>query len=329
MPHRKPLMRVLLLILVAVSLLAILEFFRAPKKSLLWYWGLDAGHWPLFGVFALVVLGILRVFSERSRIPRLGQYGLAFVVTAGFAFLTEALQYFGPRDADLGDLVRGVSGALAFLLLRLTFDRSGLQAIPARRTLLRPLLVLVVIGLFWASCGPLIRLVGAYSEREKAFPQLCNFQESWEDPFRGTLDAELTIVGPPEGWSGESEDDRVGRITFRPPATFSVFFLDEVHPDWSGYDRLCFVAFTELDAPVELVLRLNDREHDKTFNDRFHRSLIIHPGINYICVELEDVRNAPRGRQMDMTRLYTLALFAVKPEKEFSVYIDSFRLEKR
>jgi hypothetical protein len=324
---RRSWIKLLLLILAAASLLAFLEFFKAPEKGFLWIWALDAGHWPLFGVFALVVLGIVGVLTGGSRIPRLAQYALAFVVTGGFCVLTEVVQYFGPRDADFGDLARGLSGALAFLLLRLTFDHDGLRAVALGRNPLRIALVLAAIGLFWVSCGPLFKLARAYSMRAEAFPQLCNFQSSWEDPFHGTRDAELAIIGPPDEWSGESEDNLVGRITFL-PATFPAFFLQEVVPDWSEYDRLCFVVFTKLEAPVELILRLNDQRHDNAFDDRFNRSLIIHPGINHICVELDEVREAPKGREMNLSQMHNLALFTVNPEEEFSVYVDSFRLEK-
>jgi len=56
-------------------------------------------------------------------------------------------------------------------------------------------------------------------------------------------------------------------------------------------------------------------------------SIQVEPGTNEIVVLLAEVQAGPKAREMDMARIRNLVLFAVRPTKAFSVYIDSFRLE--
>jgi hypothetical protein len=316
--------RAVLLILVAASLFAVLEFFHPPENTLLWRSAIDAGHVPLFGFFSLVALGAVRLFTRSRNLHPLVPYALSFVISAAFCVLTEFLQYFGPRDADFGDLGRGLIGGLAFLLLALAFDREVFSA-TSRRIRVRTMLVVASMVLLGAGFASFASLGRAYTKRSEAFPRICEFGASWEASFYGVKDAELTVTALPEEWR-EDSDDRAGRLTFH-PATYPGFHIDEMHPDWRGYDRFCLDVYSEQKAPLELVVRLHDIHHDKSYFDRFNRSVIIMPGSNQICVPLAEIREAPRGREMDMRQMKSVAVFEVNRDSTFSVYLDAIRLE--
>ena len=123
-----PRTRGLALVLVAVSLMAFLQFFEGPRGNLLWRSAMDAGHVPLFGVFSLVTLGLIRIIIGGRKAPPLLPYVLAFLITGGVAALMEVLQFYGPRDADPVDLARSLAGASSFLGLALAFDKESLGA---------------------------------------------------------------------------------------------------------------------------------------------------------------------------------------------------------
>lgn len=310
-------MKIALLILGAVLLLGFLEVFRPPDNTLIWESALDAGHVPLFGVIALIVLALVRMMSvRRGMTPYLIAFALTFLLAAGI----EALQIVGPRDADVVDLARGTAGILSFLAVAMSLDRD-LKIRGARRAaLVAGALTLVAVGL--ASFAWMIR---DYRQRAAAFPSICSFDASWETVFRGALRADLAVTDLPPPWS-DGSGNRVGRITFL-TAVYTGFHVSEVQPDWRGYRSLCFEVYSGLNGPVDLVLRVHDAYHDNRVSDRFNRALTVEPGRNAYRIGLEEIRRGPSDRDLDLSRVRGFALFAVRPDTVFQLYLDGFRLE--
>jgi VanZ family protein len=304
-----------------VSLLAFLQFFRPPEDTLLWISFLDAGHVPLFGVFAVVVLALF----PRGAHP-LRRYVVAFGVTAVVALLVEVSQYFTPRDADIVDWIRGLAGTLAFLLVALVFDGKALRALPGRRGRLRGVLVAAAAAILAAAFASFAGLSIAYLERGRSFPRICDFESAWESTFYKTAyGAELTVVPPPPGWE-QAHGHRVGRLTFL-YGKYPGFHLREMAPDWRGYDRLCLDIYSENRSARTLELGVRDRRPYDDYTDQFNRTLTIHPGLNAVCIPLSEIRTGPKDRVMDMSRMARLTLFAVRPDTAFTVYLDGIRLE--
>jgi len=319
-------LRAILLVLLAVALLAFLQFFRSPGVNLLWLSFMDAGHVPLFGVFALVMLGLVRVFTRNRKVHPLLPYAWAFVLTGAVSALTEVLQYFTPRDADVVDLARSVAGAAVFLLVILLFDRSALPVDPRRRGRVRLGILAAIAVLLAASLASVTRLARAYVERARAFPRICEFQSSWEKEFYDAKGADLTVTSMPVRWR-TVEGNRVARVSFR-PGKYPGFHIHEMCSDWRGYDRFCLDVYSESAAPRELILRLHDQWHDEGYEDRFNREVTIRPGKNSICIPLAEIRTAPEGRAMDLSHMEGFALFADHPDTAFTIYLDAIRLER-
>jgi hypothetical protein len=138
-------------------------------------------------------------------------------------------------------------------------------------------------------------------------------------------DAELERMPPPAAWA-RPPGGLVGHLTFS-PGKYPGLAIVEPAPDWSGYDRLVFEAYSERADPVQLVLRIHDIHHNNAFRDRYNHPVTIAPGRNRVVIPLADVRAAPEGREMDLTAIRGLALFALSPPVPFSLYLDAFRLE--
>jgi hypothetical protein len=175
----------------------------------------------------------------------------------------------------------------------------------------------VALILLIAAFIPGTLVARAYFERAAAFPALCDFAGAWETNFITTSHARLEYTSLP-GASGEAVS--AGHITFE-PARFSTFKLVEPYPDWAGYQGLRLVARSELDHPIDLVLRIHDRHHDGRYSDRFNRSLTFLPGTNEFVIPLAEIRSAPEGREMDLSAIRRLSLFAVAPKESFSLYL--------
>jgi hypothetical protein len=95
--------RVALFLGIAAGLMALVILVQTPDRGILWSAAFDAGHAPLFGLFALVILGALSAgggpTGGRTGLPRTRDYILAFAVTVAFGGLSEILQGLGSRDA--------------------------------------------------------------------------------------------------------------------------------------------------------------------------------------------------------------------------------------
>ncbi|UCE03701.1 MAG: hypothetical protein JSW67_05815 [Candidatus Latescibacterota bacterium] len=303
---------------VIALLLAMLELLRPPEVNMFWTAFFDAGHVPLFGILSLALLRLS--FALWPQLHRILHYALAFVAAMSVGVAVEALQFFGPRDAELSDIVRNACGSAAMLLAACAHD-PVLQLRRRRRALALALAVVV----FLAPCVPVVSIALAYRARDAAFPRLADFESRWELRFVRAYQAQLERTTPPAGWARPAAT-RVGRVTFL-RARYPGLALVEPAPDWSAYDRLVFAAYSGLQTPVQLVVRIHDIHHDNRYSDRFNRTISIAPGANRIVVPLADVRAAPRGREMDLTRIRQLAIFAVQPPEPFSLYFDDFRLE--
>ena len=83
------------------------------------------------------------------------------------------------------------------------------------------------------------------------------------------------------------------------------------------------------DRPLELSLRIHDVRHDQEYSDRFNwRITLPAQSRETIRVPLAAVRNAPRGRQMDLEHIAGLLLFRTGPERADVVYVTRITLEK-
>ena len=310
---------------IAAGVLIASILLRGPGRTLLAAAAWDAGHVPLFALFAVAVLGVSRSVDRGRVWPRSRHYLLALLVTIVAGGAVEALQALGARDASLGDLARDAAGGAAALLLAWARDLRAAGGSQRKRAHPGPavLLALVLLGV---GLAPLAVTALAYVQRDAAFPVICDFEARWEERFIIGRDAELDREEPPNGWPG-ARGDRAARLTFL-PAKYPALLVREPYPDWTGYDRLVFGVYSELEGEIELALRIHDAAHENDYHDRFNRMLAIPPGASRIEIALEEVRHAPREREMDLARIRNLALFAIEPSDSFSVFLDGFRLER-
>ena len=89
------------------------------------------------------------------------------------------------------------------------------------------------------------------------------------------------------------------------------------------------MLFNPGQEPLTLTLRINDLAHDRgdnAYGDRFNTRLVLDPGANTFAINLDDVRNAPASRHMDMANVRRLGLFAVRLPAPRTVYLSDLRL---
>ena len=295
-----------------------LALSRPPQGSVWWAAVYGLGHAPLFGIVALCArVGAGALSGDRLSVP--AQYGLAFLVTAALSGLSEAAQIGSEnRDADLGDALRDVLGGAACLLVAAGFEgvwRSGAA---------RAALVLAGISVMGAILAPLGPLAWSYSMRKASLPVIADYTSQWQQPLMRALRVDLAPIVAPETFTGRS-GETVARVRFRQAAWPGVDVV-EPWPDWRGYSSLRFQVYAEQPAPKQLVLRIDDEQHDGTHRDRFNRSFDIHAGVNDIVVPLADIRRAPKGRELDLSRVDRVLLFSRRPEAAYELLIGPMTL---
>jgi len=315
-------MRRVLWLCAAAGMIAVQVLAPGPSQSLFWSALFNVGHAPLYGLVALVILRLLLWDGDRRGITRIKFYLLALVLTVVAGVLAELLQKLNHGDPEVEDVVRDAVGAAAFLLAFGAFDR---RLIERRIAISRGIMIALAAALLAASSFPLAAISADLLRRDRAFPRICAFEASWESAFVFAQEADMQRIPPPDGWRPRPAD-RVARIAFR-PGDYPGLVVRKPHPNWTGFKELVFDVYSELPQPVDLVLSIHDIGHDHDYWDRFNRELTIEPGPHRLSIPLRDIQMAPRGRQLDLSRICGLVLFADHPREPFVLYFADFHLE--
>ena len=317
--------KVFLLLAAIAAALTFLMSAQMPNYNQLWRELTNSGHAILFGSVAVVVL-MLSWQLLRGRVPRLRwHYFIAFFVTAFMGGAVEIIQIYTPRDADPYDFLMDCLGAASFLCIVAAFDKRLKRPSPAagesRRKAGLTLAGLSFFALAFLSPG---LWATAMITRDADFPTICGFDSYWETKWIHTVRARLERVPPPPGFT--TARGMVGKFTALKGAFPKMDFI-EVDPDWRGYSSLNLDIFSQLDHPVNMAIRIDDVHHNDRFEDRFNRRLVVQPGLNHYVIDMNDILNAPKGRQMDLEHITHVLIFGVFPRQPFTVYIDNFRLQ--
>ena len=306
-----------------LGLLAILVLVEAPERTRFWDAFFDAGHAPLFGLAALLMRRPLATWRPAWTGSRLSWAAFAATLVVGGA--TELLQLLQPtRAASVGDLLRDAAGAGAFLVLRTAWRERETARGPRTAPHLPGARAALGVALLGAVAAPLLLVMAQNAGRNRAFPTLFRLDGSWwERPLVSADNAEFV---PALAGRGNAPTSRLARLSLR-PGQYPGLVLDEPYPDWRGCERLTFTVVSELDAPLTLTIRINDAAHDHRYSDRFNRRLTIEPGETRIEVPLDEVRRAPRDREMDMRRIRLIVLYAYRLDRPVTLRLGPVRVE--
>ena len=96
--------------------------------------------------------------------------------------------------------------------------------------------------------------------------------------------------------------------------------------DWRGFSSLAFACHNPSSRPLKLTVRIDDRLHDETYEDRFNLDLELAPGETRVQIPLADVARAPRGRSMDLENVRSVVVFRYRLEEPRELFLTDFRL---
>ena len=114
-------------------------------------------------------------------------------------------------------------------------------------------------------------------------------------------------------------------------AQYSGITLFHFPGDWQEYQTLRFSVYNPKTANLVLNCRIHDvhhKDHHPAYEDRFNQQFTLHLGWNDLVVPLEKVKNAPRGRAMNMQHIEGFGLFVMQQPSPLEIYLDHVYLSK-
>jgi len=308
-----------------VLLMLFLVAGRPPSDSYGWRMLFEIGHVPLFGVTALLMLRIVRILRSGAGLER-ADFLVALLATAVLSLVAEAAQLLQPgRHANVGDAVSNLTGALCFIAIAAALRPKFWRGLGPEGPVAARLVLIGAVLALGLAVMPLANVAWSYAKRAGAFPVLADLTERWQRPFLNVGRSELARVPAPPGWTGKA-GQHVARLTFL-DAPWPGFTVREPYPDWSNHEALRFQVWSELETPVEVVLRVDDKHRQRPHRDRFNGSFIVTPGLNDFTVPLSTIAQGPRDRTLDLGDISQFVLLSRRPDEPFELYFSQFWLE--
>ena len=293
------------LLLVAIALIALVLGVSLPSWPKIFGVMNNFAHAPVFGMFTLVVLRLIRT-RRSSATARAGDYGIAFVVAIGVGGLVEIAQGFLDRDSSLEDANTDALGDGCALGIAAAFDHQLWRD----KIRLAGRVAAAAVGLccgLWALL-PVGQAVIAYAERAAAFPVIARFSSPRDLYFIGSGTARLSLQPLPARWARPGDDLSL-RIDFAAPVWPGVSH-DEPEPDWRGFSALVLDVTNPDQIPLQLTVRVHDAEHDQRYEDRFNRAFEVMPANRVVLrIPMPDILTGPVGRPLDLAHVAGIVVF--------------------
>ena len=113
------------------------------------------------------------------------------------------------------------------------------------------------------------------------------------------------------------------------PTPGSGVMVHEPFTDWRGYNTLQLQIYSQLDAPREMILQIEDKRRRKPAGDRTDLTLVVEPGYNLYEVPMDAIRHGPEGRELRLNKIRRVGIFSTGSEEPFMLFFSDFRLVDR
>jgi hypothetical protein len=304
-----------------VALALAVLYVEVPGRPLILHSLQKLGHPTVFGCIALILFGIRRRIYPFGGIQR--DYVVVFSQAVAIGVATELGQALTHRDPTIKDVLldaRGIAGALALLA---AYD-PGIRANAAARWA-RPLLLALAAGVVALTIGPVLWVGSAYVHRSIAGPVLFAPDSALDLLLVSLTDTAPELGALPANFA-RSANERALRVplTTRP---YSGVVLDEPMSDWRGYHALRIDLINPSRTDLNLHVRIQDREHDGLFTDRFESVETISANSRrWVVIPIETIARGPLQRRLDLTRIGAVTLYKVGNEGPRELWLASVQL---
>jgi len=300
--HRYYVLSLLFLVLVSYFL---------PEKGLFFPSFKDSFHTLVFALGTYLLLIVL--LPTRPSVPKV--IGICFFSFSVGIFIEFIQPYIG-RNRSMVDVYNDFAGCSAAGFL---YGYRLCHSVVVKR-------VVIIAGCVCLLSGMVFPISNLYllHQRNSAQPVLINFDRDWEVNLVA-LNAvtELRVIEAPNDWGNNTN---VAEVTFGAGGSYPGLVVPYIYNDWTGYANFSFEVFSAQSEAVSLKIRIHDGLHQNQFDDRFNLTLNVQPGLNRFELSLEDVRFAPKLRELQLDDIESVAFFMVKPEYPTVLFFDNLVL---
>lgn len=284
---------------IALSLLLVLHFVT-PSEGGLWLQTFyNSAHIPIFGVIAVSVMYMTPPSWDSWR-----RFLVSLAVVSLLAMLSELAQLPTSRDASLRDFASDMLGGIGFMCVAMGLSRR--PSVPGKRRLY---FLLVGIASIVLPLAPLVAVSASYVERVQILPNLIRFDSRYSELLFRMQNAEL--IRTKEPMSG-----RVSAVILLGDGQWPGISFTDIWPNWEAYDALKVDVENPEATTLPISIRIHDRDHrhNRTYDDRFNRRIDLAPGRQVLEIDLNEVREAPSGRKMNMAKIDEVILFSTRKQ---------------
>ena len=118
------------------------------------------------------------------------------------------------------------------------------------------------------------------------------------------------------------------KVTFAPGKHPHAVLREMIH-DWSNYGNLNFSIYNPANKNNSMLILIHDHDSWRNSDDykmRFDKKLSLKPGWNDISISTEEIKNAPRNRQLELHRIYSVSFILQQPKISSDYYLDHIYL---
>jgi VanZ family protein len=282
--------------LTLIIVTAVLLGTNLPGKYQLIYALQDSGHYLIFALLSLTALWPYRKNKESP----IWQVMLSCLI---FGLSIEAVQHLIGRDPSLYDALMDLLGITAGTILY-----SGI----IRRSLSPHLSIVILLALTLTAFSLPIYWFTVYQVRAAQFPRLIDPGNFFSRALiEGSNGGEVRHIEVPKDWlmPADSDFDSCANVSLL-EGRWPGLKVQEPEADWRGYEKLELNIYSEQSIDLPLVLRIHDQNHNRQFDDRYNRRLLVHPGYNTISLPLSEIEQAPKARPMDLSDISEVMIYA-------------------
>ena len=315
-------------IAIAIGLLgcvAIGLVFPFPVEGRLWGEIFNLAHAPVFCGTLLLIVGLCDPsavgFSNRYQILLSMTCKRAVAVAVGLIAAgigAEVIQKLVGRSASLGDVAANSAGLLAGLCWVLRCRSQPIAV--GRKYVLAGLMTLTLVSV------PSVLEIWDCVLQIRSFPVLASFERARE--FRN-WDTHGAEVEQSNQWATAGKSCAKLRLLH---GDYPGMLMTWFERDWSNYSSVHLDLKNTEEFDLQIVFKVYDRQHvDHNFadDDRFHEAVRVPAGQEIsLTIPLEKIQNSPANRQMDLTNIGGIDLFAVHLSKPAVLLVDGLLLEE-
>jgi VanZ family protein len=308
-----------LLWLSALTILFILFFIGGPSyySSQVYKEFWNIGH---IVFFVLSTYQLITFFKGKSSLT-IAFISLTYCLILGSAI--ELLQSRIGRSMDLHDLYRDILGT--FLALTVFYYKTIRHQKYNKKHFRLSSISLLILSIFLITLDQksLAQAIKLSLQAHNNFPILADFESSDElKQWKGnslSLSTEHVLTGLFSM-----------KVELSSKTKYSGFILKEMPRNWKGYSYLLINIYNPDDDSLKINAKITDYEHDlssQRYNNRYNNSYTLLPGQwNTIKIKLEDIKNSPKNRKLNLTEMSQLGLFTLGLKENKIIYLDVITL---